>query len=795
MKISLPINQFMDDVGFPLVAGRVTIYKHDSDTPCKVFTLSGDIYTEAVNPIITSEDGRIPTLFFDAAVVDVKVEKANGDGSYELIDTFQSGFNMPDAKNDTVVEGIDALKDANPGVGIVSVYGYDDNVVGPVRHYVWDPTCTEAADDGIVVLSNTTETGRWILLWDDEKLPCTVYGISPGHEANISAFLGYPETVSQWNIRTPRIPRFLPGNYTSETTFTTTRSIYFDDGARFQYATFACKSAIVPSNSDFIADFVFTGQNVTAHSSWFRSVYRFWACGALDYYIDATNHFVNTSLTSPVTLNDKNIYGDTRLQMTYASGAYLEFTRCNIVAKNLFNPASDILVFNNMRWNDGWWTSSASLSQYDFGLVNQGHRLQFLLSYSMNRMELDNCANANIWLKRAAYELEQYGNRLTDLYELDLRGRTVTGLNGAWTTIRNARVTGTMRLAAASGTTLENVYATDVYCTGNAGIEAVNSTLIFGEKFHGSSLILRNCNTRGNVLDFIDVNTTTLTVQGGTFGDNRQVSRIRLPAYSGSWNQSNYNKSKTLTFRDCVLGAPVETCGPIYVDNCLVNQRIELYPWYENGSWLSQYYLRNNRFYDAFKLTLDERNPLYDAGHVNRVTMTGVVTNNEWSQADTEGFKVRLMDDQASIVYFLYPGSRLTYKGNTGSCPVELAGTSDYWDTPSAQFGGILVFPNSKYRNRIERVAGVIYSSEAVYSSSATVAHFPITWNDGGGDGDENEVRKINNPSDGTQKDKIRLMYMPYWFSDPKDENNDMFKVVLACGKDRNPPGWIRWLS
>ena len=147
MKISLPINQFFDDTGFPLVAGRVSIFTHDSDTICKVFTLSGDIYSEAVNPIITTEDGRIPTLFFDATVVDVKVEKANGDGSYELLDTFQAGFNVPDATNDTVVNGLDALKGTNPEVGVVSVYGYDKNAVAPMRHYVWDPTCTDAADE------------------------------------------------------------------------------------------------------------------------------------------------------------------------------------------------------------------------------------------------------------------------------------------------------------------------------------------------------------------------------------------------------------------------------------------------------------------------------------------------------------------------------------------------------------------------------------------------------------------------------------------------------------------------
>ena len=78
MKISLSTNQFFDDKGAPLSAGRITVFLHDSDTPCTVYTLAGEIYSEAVNPILTSEDGRIPTLFFDAAVVDVKVENEEG---------------------------------------------------------------------------------------------------------------------------------------------------------------------------------------------------------------------------------------------------------------------------------------------------------------------------------------------------------------------------------------------------------------------------------------------------------------------------------------------------------------------------------------------------------------------------------------------------------------------------------------------------------------------------------------------------------------------------------------------
>lgn len=791
MRISLPVNQFFDDTGFPLVAGRVSVFSHDSDTPCEVFTLSGDIYTEAANPIVTSEDGRIPTLFFDAAVVDVKVEKANGDGSYQLIDTFQSGFNIPDATNDTVVNGIDALKGTNPEVGVVSVYGYDSDMVAPMRHYVWDPTCSTEADDGIVVLSNTTETGRWILLWDDEKLPCSVYGIEPGREANISAFLGYPDTVSQWNILTPRICRFLPGTYTSETTFTTAKSLYFDDGAKFENARFNCRSAIIPVNRDYVADFLFTGENVTAHSSWFRSAAWFWRSGAQDLYIDGTNHFADTNLSSVCSLVGKNVYGNGRIPLTYSEGAYISFTRCNIRARLLFDPSVDILKFSSMDWDDGWWTSLNS-SQFDFGPVSDGHRLEFLLTGTLNRMDLDSCSSADIWLLRAKYELSQYGSLYASLYELDLRGRTVSVVNGNWTTLRNLRASNLV-LAASTPTVLENVSANEVYCTGDSSVTATRCTLVFGEKFHGDALVLTDCNVRGTVIDFVDVSVTALAVNGGRFGFDTQVSAVGLPEHTGTWSEANYAKSKNLSFRDCVLGAPVQTCGPISVENCQVNQSIELFPWLENGAWVSQFRIKGNSFYDAASVSVDERSPI-DASHVNGVIMTGEMSGNSFSQTDADGFRVRLMDDQVGLVYFLGPQSTLAYTGNTGNCPVDLSGRTDYWDATEYQFGNILEFPNSKYRNLVENVVGLIYNEGSVYATTGYGSHCPLTWDDGGTSGDENEVRHIANPTIANERDNIRLMYMPVWFAYPSDENNDMFKVVLACGSNKTPPGWIRWL-
>ena len=97
MKIASSIEQYFDDEGRPLVNGRVTFYDHDSDTPAEIFYLVGNDYTAAPNPQFTADDGRIPTVFFEASVKDVKVEKQLPDGSYALLDTFEVGFDFPKA--------------------------------------------------------------------------------------------------------------------------------------------------------------------------------------------------------------------------------------------------------------------------------------------------------------------------------------------------------------------------------------------------------------------------------------------------------------------------------------------------------------------------------------------------------------------------------------------------------------------------------------------------------------------------------------------------------------------------
>lgn len=685
MKISLSCNQFFDDKGAPLSAGRITVYLHDSDTPCTVYTLAGEIYSEAVNPILTSEDGRIPTLFFDAAVVDVKVEKANGDGSYELLDTYQDGFNMPSVKNDTVINGLEGLKEANTELGVVSVYGYDEHVVAPMRNYIWDPTCREAADDGIVVMSNTTETGRWILLWDDEKLPCSIYGVAPGYEANISSFVGYPEVVSQWNILTPKMPRFLSGEYTSDTTYTTTKTLYFDVGAKFRNADFVCRSAVIPANNSYVADFDFTDHKCEAHSSWFRTAIFFYNCGADKLVIDPENYFTDSVIKGVANISGKTLIGTTRLNVTYSNGGYVQIsdkTRC----EKLFSSANDYLRITGIGTGDSVFGGSGT---WDPGLISQGHHVQY-----DQTPDIDTFANANWWMSAMLERRNRLNSTVWSDYTLDLQGRTVSSIylsETSFTTIKNGTFTGTIT-ARGYYLTLENVTASVmVNSQHEVGLmlTATNSHVEVQRYHHGlTSLTAVDSYISIAGAEGLDPCDTAISVYGGIFNGYVKMSTDNCNAYKAN---------KNVSFQKCsITGGFPWRLNRIYMVNCASDCKIDLYPAADAGQNPVYRYnclLQKNNFTGNFRLWItyywDAEHPHYQVRGTNVKFNQLVITDNNFNTIDVHGIKM-INWHVGYLDYYMYANYQdmdmgtWRYQNNTGNCPLMCPGLMDNstnWET------------------------------------------------------------------------------------------------------------------
>jgi hypothetical protein len=194
MYCSLGQNQFFDDAGAPLSAGRVKIYAKGSDTLLPIYEDSGDGFVPAQNPVITANDGRIPTVFWPAALVDVVVEKNNGNGTYTELDSYVAGLDLSSVDAVQGVSSITELRSIMPSENmVVQVNGYYTAGDSPTRKYLWVAGSANTDDGGYVIGSNHDNGGRWVMLWDDpEFLPASLYGIMCG-------YAGYPKTSNMGN--------------------------------------------------------------------------------------------------------------------------------------------------------------------------------------------------------------------------------------------------------------------------------------------------------------------------------------------------------------------------------------------------------------------------------------------------------------------------------------------------------------------------------------------------------------------------------------------------------------------
>lgn len=283
MYCSLPENQLFDDEGVPLSNGRVTVYAKGSDTPVSLFVNSGNEFVPALNPYPTANDGRIPTLFWNAALVDVKLEKSNGNGSYTELDTFVAGINYAQLEAAAGVGTISDLKSIKPSAGmVVDVNGYYVAGDCPPRKYLWVTNASNTDDGGYVIASLVDNGGRWLMLWEGETLPVSIYGVMLDNLTNINNALNYPNRVTAGSvtITTPKVALLdksdgsLGYQFPSGAEYTSTKVLTSVGGAQYARAKFTCVEYLPPAGaSSFHANIVPTGDNATIRSSDYGASY------------------------------------------------------------------------------------------------------------------------------------------------------------------------------------------------------------------------------------------------------------------------------------------------------------------------------------------------------------------------------------------------------------------------------------------------------------------------------------------------------------------------------------------
>lgn len=443
MKIQIGNEPYIERTTGKPVEGRLTVYLINTDIKATTFTHEGSNgFVEAENPVLLHGGMPDDSLFVDIGLYGLKIEKYIGpegqmsvdspDEYFEQVDYLEAGMDFdPQASSANVVDTIGDLENANPELKLVTVLWHDSVGDSIPRQYYWDAGAQDNIDGGYVVGSEVSDTGRWILLWADEILPASVYGVTPSNTSNLNLLLNYPATVGSLHLVTAPCVRFTSGTYSPNFTYVTDKELVFDGDAKFTAATFQCPRARVMGNTpSFIADFVFSAPDMEAHSSWFRTLQSFWHCGAKYLYLDDDNHFTSTLLTTNVNLGGKVVLGSGRLQNTYANGVYFQIGANTSISGRIFSSVDFVRIFTD-GWGDGIFLRTGS---WDPGLISQGHHVQF-----DSVPDLDLFESTERWVATMVERRARIPENVWSSFVLDLQNRRVmNGLDvGLFRDIRN----------------------------------------------------------------------------------------------------------------------------------------------------------------------------------------------------------------------------------------------------------------------------------------------------------------------------------------------------------------------
>lgn len=726
MKIAFQ-RRFLDDDGNPLNSGRITLFAHDSQTPLTIYYLEGGDYSPASNPMLTSNDGRIDTVFYDGGIIDVKVEKNNGDGTFELLDTFEEGLDVGNGGTaDTQVSTIEELRGVDPSVGTVTVTGYYTEGDAPARTYMWDSDGTNTVDGGYVIGSDVSDTGRWILIWDDEIIPCTVYGIIPGaYEENISQFLNFPLTVGTKAIATARICRFVPGEYSTTQNYHTDKTLYFDSGAKFPSAYFSCKNAIVTANTSYVAELYFSGVQKEAHSSWFKTVNGFLSCNAQRYVIDATNYFTSTELSLQKELANAELEFHARLPVTYTGNGRIVFNRCDIQGSPMFST-DDKLTFKYTEIHDSWWQQSASVDWEDTVSARTAN---------LNVLNLDNFTSTTAYVNA----IKANGNT-----KLDLAGRYITTLDAnGFTEIYNVDCNSlTMNSAGVA------VKARNIAC---ASLGVTCHTLEIRDSVISSAyMAVEYINCYDSTVSYASEPTFTVAlfyrseVDGGVNPwTNQGLLRAEDCRFNASINYVTDNESTHpfVQFFGCHFGSGivfrlkhVTMMGCTFDDNTLV-----LYPYKEGDNYILSANLQNNIIHTTHPV---EFTRLGDDENVYDCILQWTIMNNVFT-GNSEGIRMRYWQKRDGSYYdrtFVKVAANVhnvAYKGNTGPCPDDTGrglAITDNTAYVEEEVSGISLYKYAGSAKRLmpKMLSGTWFAGDAINGKGMLLKYYNADTSSGG---------------------------------------------------------------
>ena len=741
-----------DGTGMPLVGGRVTVYDHDTNLPAQVWTLEqDDQFVPAQNPQFLNDRGMLDaTLFMEVGIFDIRIESDNGDGTYAAFEDFDYGIdvNIEDAGR-LQVDTVSDLMDLDPSVSgnIVTV------LENPTRNYIWDENSVDTPDGGVVVDSNVEGQGNWLLLWEGDSLPCTVYGVTPSNTSNLTALLNYSPRIGSVGIATPQRVRFVYGDYPIGTAFVTSKGLAFDAGAKLISGSIETPVDIVRTGAgDFVGDIYYSSKRTTAHSSDYRTVDAFWTSGAGRLVLDRTNYFQDDTLSSSVEVSGAILEGSGRLPQFYENGAYLKLNGCNIQGRNIFSPTLDYVRFASCDFDQQFFMP-AGYSQWDFGDCSQGHHVQVSTGDNVG-VPWQNFTSTSVYWKALVSRGET---------EFDGHGGTVSPVqNSTFTKIRNC--TFGSYLNDTCCTLFENVNVTTTLAFQGTQRDVVMRNCKFsltGTSMNLSSATLENCDVLSGGDWYPDV--TAIFVTGGTW-------RAGIVLSATAQANRTHNRAVRFTDAEILTGGHYFHLNEIEMLRCKCNAHLYLVPWNDSGTFRSRAYLKDNRFIQGALVDVNVKDPASE-WDVQDVELDLYIVGNDFSQDDSRGIAIPYLTGLYDVTkHYVSLYSKGVYSGNTGNCPAEKSTRYYRQDSMDQQYplqGSIVMwYQDHGYDTRVWNL-----TPQNTWTHGDLGIEFepgPNNWN------------LINGRDAKAWYD--RLLHVAY--RNPVDAYNDQFLCVHACESD-----------
>lgn len=204
--------------------GRITIYENDSTDLADIYTYEGSEFVQAQNPIYVVMGEAENTYFLRNKIYDAVIEEYRGDSSipsgdlrstlWQQVASLKLGFEydpLTDNEDIATVITIENLKNYNVG-GFVKVIGYWNDHDCEQRLYMWDSTSVNTPDNGLIVASNVSDTGKWILI-TNEIMKSEYYGVYGTHQENLPELFHYNDLYGTYSLVSPKTILLAPGDY------------------------------------------------------------------------------------------------------------------------------------------------------------------------------------------------------------------------------------------------------------------------------------------------------------------------------------------------------------------------------------------------------------------------------------------------------------------------------------------------------------------------------------------------------------------------------------------------------